>query len=132
MYLSVSAWPLSIRSTRCCGSSDKREATTHPLEPPPTTMKSYSCMSHLRQRQISLLRSRSAEHALDGGKLLQPFHAEFDTEPGLFHAAERGVRLNCATPVDPDGARLDPLHYAFCALEIGTPDRAAEAHRGRV
>src|SRR5215469_4298000 len=40
--------PASISATRQFGSSDNREATTAPADPPPTTIKSYSSdMAHL-------------------------------------------------------------------------------------
>lgn len=40
--------PASIKSTFQCGTSDKRDATTDPPEPPPTTMKSYSASGNWR------------------------------------------------------------------------------------
>ena len=73
-----------------------------------------------------------AEHRLDGGELLQAFDAEFDAEAGLLDAAERRVRLNGAVLVDPHRARLDTAGDALGRLQVGSPDRAAKAHRACV
>jgi hypothetical protein len=48
--------------------------------------------------------SRLLENHLNVGVLHQTFLAEFDPKTRLFHAAERGVRLQCAVFVDPDRA----------------------------
>src|SRR3954451_9743278 len=77
-------------------------------------------------------RLHSAEHALDGGELLQAIDAELDTEPRLLHAAERSVWLNRTMLVDPDRAGFDPPDNTFRAFQIGAPDRPAESHRGRI
>src|SRR5881398_2214690 len=75
---------------------------------------------------------RSAKHGLDRGKLLQAVHSEFDTEPGLLHAAEGSIWLNRAVLVDPDRAGFDALDHTLGALEIRTPDRASKTHRSRI
>lgn len=77
----LSLQPLSIRSTRAAGFFDRRDATTQPEDPPPTTMNHMRCKS-----------GASAEQGLHFGHLEQTFLAKRAPRTRTFGAAKRRSR----------------------------------------
>src|SRR4051794_10317756 len=124
--------PASSTSTEVPGSADRRFASAHPAEPPPTITKSHTRSGMLPSVLSAVepalgLRVDVVPDVLGLAILVETRAAELTADAGLLVAAPLGLGHVGVVVVDPDRPHPQPAGDALCLAGVLRPHRTGQA-----